>query len=147
MSYQIREQILINGFHFETFSQPLSIYEEVIKQKLVENKDRLSALWRDYVGCWEINFGRLFLHKILIPDSAEGSLLKEISYKPIFNTDDKVFARWFSGEIVVPKGRIIMEDFYENIYEINAHYIFTHGILTDHYNEDNTKRNWKPDPF
>lgn len=111
MSYQFREQITINGQQYETESEPLKKFEEQLREKFSVKKGQLTALWRDYVGTWDVDFGRLFLTSIKIPNGGGESLLKDVSLKPLFGTEDRVFAHWFSGHIVIPKGRVIMSYF------------------------------------
>ena len=147
MSYQFREQITINKTKYETQTEPLKIYEDQIKQKLLTSRKSCSALWRNYVGYWEVDLGRLYLTKIQGLNDQDEPLLKDISFEPIFGPLGRVFADWFSGEIIIPKGRIIHDDFYECVYEFNAHYEFTKGIMTNHYCEDNRNKTFIEDPF
>lgn len=147
MSYQFREQITINGQLYETQSEPLKNYEDEVREKLGVKKGGLTALWRDYVGHWEVDFGRLFLKKIQIPNETGETMLKEVSLHPLFGTDERIFAHWFSGKIMIPKGKVIMSYFHEDIYATNSYYIFTNGIMTDHYDDDNTNKKWEPEPF
>lgn len=147
MSYQFREQITINGNLYQTQSEPLKKYEDEIREKLVGKKIQLTSLWRDYVGTWDVDFGRLFLTKIQIPNETGEPMLKDASLIPLFGTDERVFAYWFSGHIVIPKGRVIMSYFYQDIRERDCYYEFTNGIMTDYYEDDNTKKKWEPEPF
>ena len=146
MSYQFREQITINGEQYETECEPLKVYEEEINKKW-QGKNRLTSLWRGYVGTWDLDFGRLFLTNLKVPNDSSESPLKEVSYESIFDTTDRVFAYWFSGEIMIPKGAIIMSYFHQDIYQTSSYYIFKHGILVEHYDKDNTKQNWEPEPW
>ena len=146
MSYQFREQITINGQHYETESEPLKVYEEEINKRF-KGKNTNTALWRGYVGTWDLDFGRLFLTSIKVANDSSGNVLKEVSYISIFDTTDRIFAHWFSGEIMIPKGAVIMFYFYENIFQTNSYYIFKHGILVEHYDKDNTKEKWEPEPW
>lgn len=146
MSYQFREQITINGQHYETESEPLKVYEEEINRRF-NGKNRSTALWRGYVGTWNIDFGRLFLTNLKVPNDTTKDLLKEVSYESIFDTTDRVFAHWFSGEIMIPKGAVIMSYLHQDICQINSYYIFKHGILVEHYDKDNTKQKWEPEPW
>ncbi len=147
MSYQIREKITINGNQYETQSEPLKKYEDKIRDKFGLKKGQLTALWRDYVGTWDVDFGRLFLTNIVIPNEGGENMFKEVPLQTIFGTDERVFAYWFSGKIMIPKGRILMSYFYEDIHERNCYYEFTNGIMTDYYEDDNTRKKWEPEPF
>ena len=146
MSYQFREQITINGQHYETESEPLKVYEEEINKRF-KGKNTNTALWRGYVATQDSDVGRLFLTSIKGANDSSGNVLKEVSYISIFDTTDRIFAHWFSGEIMIPKGAVIMFYFYENIFQTNSYYIFKHGILVEHYDKDNTKEKWEPEPW
>ena len=147
MSYQYREQITINGQLYETETEPLKPYEGEIREKYLIKNGQLSALWRDYVGTWDVDFGRLFLTKLQIPNNNGQAHLKEVSLQPLFGTDDRIFAHWFSGKIIVQKGAVIMSYFHEDIHARVCYYEFTSGIMTDYYEIDNTKKKWDPEPF
>jgi hypothetical protein len=61
-----------------------------------------SALWRGYIGSWEIRSNRLYLLS-LMGRLEDGS---DINLGKIFpNTSGIVFANWYSGKIRVPRGK------------------------------------------
>jgi hypothetical protein len=61
-----------------------------------------SALWRGYIGSWEIIDGRLYL--TVISGTLESG--SEASLTTIFpDFPDRVFAHWYSGTIRIPQGK------------------------------------------
>ena len=61
-----------------------------------------SALWRGYVGRWEIVDGRLYLIGLTgtLEDGTEASVATIFPDFP-----DRVFAHWYSGTIRIPQGK------------------------------------------
>ena len=67
-------------------------------------RSNCTALWRGYVGTWEISDGRLYLVKLQgTPNQDE-----EVSIATLFpDFPDRVFAHWFSGTIRVAQGKLL----------------------------------------
>lgn len=65
-------------------------------------KYNCTALWRGYVGSWEIVNDRLYLVGLrgTLEDGTEASLATVFPEFP-----DSVFAHWYSGTIRLPKGK------------------------------------------
>ena len=63
-----------------------------------------TALWRGYVGSWEIVEDRLYLVELngTLEDGSEASLATVFPGFP-----DRVFAHWFTGTIRIPQGRML----------------------------------------
>ena len=61
-----------------------------------------TALWRGYVGSWEIVDDRLYLVGLTgtLEDGAEASLATIFPEFP-----ERVFAHWYSGTIRIPQGK------------------------------------------
>ena len=61
-----------------------------------------TALWRGYVGSWEIVDGRLYLIGIsgTLKGGEEAALITMFPDFP-----DRVFAHWYSGTIRIPQGK------------------------------------------
>lgn len=82
------------------FAEPLSDY---FSSRGVKPDFRLTstALWRGYIGTWEIvndQLNLIGLEGVL----SDGSSASVSSFFP--NSPGIVFARWFSGEIRIPQG-------------------------------------------
>lgn len=75
-----------------------------------------SALWRGYVGHWEIADNRLFL-VALHGTCADGRPASLASIFP--DSRAPIFADWYTGELKCPRGKLIgkTDDIYLNVYE------------------------------
>lgn len=106
MTIQVSERLLLRGEAQSMRTTPLRAYLDIVKPAVIY-ANRTSACWRGYVGEWELNIDRLYLLAI------KASILKDGITRPARLTDyfpdatDKVFAHWFSGELVIPVGRPI----------------------------------------
>lgn len=107
MTAQIAESILYQGTHYGMFSQPLDDY---FKQRSINPKldvGSCTALWRGYVGSWEIDNEKLYLTQLLDSNGLfKGTSLIDID---TFFTDveSRVFANWFTGVLKIPQGKRI----------------------------------------
>ena len=63
-----------------------------------------TALWRGYVGTWEIRDGRLYLAG-LDGTLQDGSRATVATFFPDY--PDRVFAHWYSGTLRVPQGKLL----------------------------------------
>ncbi len=100
MTAQIPEQIQINGETQSLFSNPLGDFfaERGIKPPFEASS---TALWRGYVGHWEITDGQLYLTSInaCLRDGTE------LSLQAVFpEATGRVFANWYSGTLRIPQG-------------------------------------------
>ncbi len=63
-----------------------------------------TALWRGYIGTWEIVDGRLYLTAInVLPGNRAGANLETV----FPGYPDRVFAHWYSGILRVPQGKVL----------------------------------------
>jgi hypothetical protein len=166
MTAQAREKLIFKGEEFYMACEPFSQF--VIKNKLdLRLHAPSSALWRGYLGEWEITNNKLYLTKIsgfgqignsenyrlgklelrkklkegIITPQENGHMLKrlkedcmddiELSLKSLFNSEEKVFANWFSGVIVCPYGRMIkyIHMGYESVFENELYFEIIDGEL------------------
>ncbi|MGC8494817.1 MAG: hypothetical protein ACP5SH_24095 [Syntrophobacteraceae bacterium] len=88
-----------------------------------------TALWRGYIGTWEILDGRLYLIELhgTLEDGSEAELS---SIFPDF--PDRVFAHWFSGTIRAPLGKLIqyVHMGYASIHERDLLIEVARGVVT-----------------
>ena len=101
MTAQIAERLNYQGEDVAMCTNPLSDYFAMggVRPCLVSN---CTALWRGYVGSWEIVNDRLYL--IGLNGTLEGGA--EASLATIFpDFPDRVFAHWYSGTIRIPQGK------------------------------------------
>lgn len=63
-----------------------------------------TALWRGYIGTWEILRGRLYLIAInVLPGSRVAASLETV----FPGYPDRVFAHWFTGTLRIPQGKVL----------------------------------------
>jgi len=101
MTAQIAERLRYQGDDVAMCTNPLDDYFAMtgVSPHFVPN---CSALWRGYVGRWEIADDRLYL--IGLDGTLEGGA--KASIETIFpGSEDRVFAHWYSGTIRIPQGK------------------------------------------
>lgn len=87
-----------------------------------------TALWRGYVGSWEIVDDRLYL--VELSGTLENGT--EATIEAVFpGFPDRVFAHWYSGTIRLPQGRQIkyVHMGYGSIYERDLYLDVEKGVL------------------
>ena len=168
MTAQAREILNYEGGKFGMACEPFSQY--IIKNNLeLRLRATSTALWRGYIGEWEITENRLYLTKICgigeikdqekfrlgrldlrkqlkegkITPQQNGHLLKqlekdsfeeiELSIKNLFNSENKIFADWYTGKISCPYGDIIqyVHMGYGSIYSNELLFNIIEGVITD----------------
>lgn len=101
MTAQIAERLRYQGEDVAMCTNPLSNYFAMggFDPRFQANS---TALWRGYVGLWEIVDGRLYLVELrgTLEDETEASLATIFPDFP-----DRVFAHWYSGTIRIPQGK------------------------------------------
>lgn len=101
MTAQIPERLRYQSEDLAMCTNPLSTYFAIggFNPRFESN---CTALWRGYVGSWEIVDDRLYL--IGLNGTLEGG--SEASIATIFpDFPNRVFAHWYSGTIRIPQGK------------------------------------------
>lgn len=103
MTAQIPERLIYRGEQVPLCTNPLGGYFELagIQPSFEVN---CTALWRGYVGTWEIIGDRLYLVGIdaTLTDGSPASLA---TFFPGF--PDRVFAHWYNGTLRIPQGKLL----------------------------------------
>lgn len=103
MTAQISEKIIYEGERHAMCTNPLDEFLSLANLG-IDFESTSTALWRGYVGTWEIKGDRLYLVEL-------GGRLKngaEATLETVFpGFADRVFAHWFTGEIRLPQGKIL----------------------------------------
>lgn len=101
MTAQIAEKLRYRGEDVTMCTNPLSDYFAMggVNPRFESN---CTALWRGYVGSWEIIDDRLYLVGLngKLEDGTNASLATIFPEFP-----DLVFAHWYSGTIRIPQGK------------------------------------------
>lgn len=89
-----------------------------------------TALWRGYVGTWEILDNRLYLLALEghLDNGAQGSLATIFPGYP-----DRVFAHWFTGHLRVPQGKLLEYQHagFASRYEQELIFEVDRGVISD----------------
>jgi len=100
MTAQFAEKLRYQGEQVAMFTNPLSDYFKLAGLN-PGFESKCTALWRGYVGKWEIVDDRLYL--IGLNAALEnGSQATLDTFFPGF--PDRVFAHWYSGSVRIPQG-------------------------------------------
>lgn len=144
MTAQFAETLILEGQAAAMCSQPLGSYFEFggIEPDFTETN---TALWRGYIGTWEILDGRLYLI------SLRGTLRngEPASLGAIFpDYPERVFAHWYSGILRIPQGELLeyVHAGYGSIYESDLLIDVEKGVVINtstHVNANSTAQDKK----
>ncbi len=129
MTAQFGENLLYQGRDVPMYTNPLSDYFEMtgIRPQFKEN---CTALWRGYIGTWEIVDNRMYLIDIngTLEDDTDVSLATIFPEFP-----SRVFAHWYSGTIRIPRGDRIeyVHMGYGSTYEMDLLLDVEKGVVVD----------------
>jgi hypothetical protein len=128
MTAQIPESLRYEGEEVAMCSNPLDTYF-AMGGRNPRFDVNCSALWRGYVGRWEVVGDRLYLLALegQLDDGAEASLETVFPGFP-----ERVFAHWYSGTVRVPRGRQIkyVHGGYASVFEQDLFLSFDRGVLS-----------------
>lgn len=115
MTAQFTEQIVLNGQKRSLCTDPLESFFEMADVH-PEFMATCTALWRGYVGTWEVNNERLYLVG-LDGRLKSGQIARLETIFPEF--PNRVFAHWFSGILRIPMGQLLryVHGGYGSVYE------------------------------
>lgn len=128
MTAQFAERLHYQGEDVAMCTNPLYDYFAMggIEPRFEVN---CTALWRGYVGSWEIVDNRLYLIKLsgTLEDGADASLATLFPAFP-----DRVFAHWYSSTIRIPQGRQLeyVHAGYGSIFESDLFLDIDRGVVT-----------------
>lgn len=137
MTAQFSERLHYNGEDLAMCTNPLSDYFAMggFNPGFESN---CTALWRGYIGSWEIVEDRLYL--IGISGTLEGGF--DASLTTMFpDFPDRVFAHWYSGTIRIPQGKQLeyVHMGYGSTYERDVLLDLERGIVTKSHLRHNGK--------
>ena len=127
MTAQIGEYLRYQGEGVSMCTQPLGDYFAMGGAK-PEFQASSTALWRGYVGGWEIVAGRLYLVKLTgtLMDDSEACLETVFPGFP-----ERVFAHWYTGTLRIPRGQRLhyRHQGYASVYERDEMLEFEQGVI------------------
>jgi len=103
MTAQYPEKITYNDLPARLCSQPLDSYFDFTDEPWPFERSRNTALWRGYIGTWELIADRLYLVNIDALSSEGKEVFPLDSLFPGF--PNRVFAHWYSGTLRICKGK------------------------------------------
>lgn len=106
MTIQTMEKLIYKGRKVDIVTEPLSSYFTTIKTKL-SICPVSSGCWRGYVGTWLIEYDKLYLIGFQGYARIKPNIIEPVDMSYIFHGETKVFADWFTGEIIIPDGDLI----------------------------------------
>ena len=103
MTAQIAEKLNYEGRKLSMCSEPLRAFFALGGYQPAFQSNS-SALWRGYVGEWDIKDKRFYMIGLrgVLVDGTDASLESVFPGFP-----DRVFAHWYSGTIRIPQGKIL----------------------------------------
>jgi hypothetical protein len=108
---QFPEIIKIDAKEESLTAEPLGEYlNSPDKFKILRESTDLgtcTALWRGYIGHWEIKNSKLLLNKLEV-GSCSKETRKVLPLDKLFpGKSQPVFADWYSGTLVMPRGKLV----------------------------------------
>jgi hypothetical protein len=127
MTAQIGEYLRYQGEGVSMCASPLGDYFAMGGRR-PEFQVNSTALWRGYVGGWEIVAGRLYLVKLTatLKDGTEASVETVFPGFP-----ERVFAHWYTGTLRIPRGKRLhyRHSGYASVYERDEMLEFEQGVI------------------
>ena len=101
MTAQIPETLTYEGKQLALLTNPLQLFFELGGAN-PGFQSSSTALWRGYLGRWEILNDRLYMVELngVLESGEEASLASVFPGHP-----ERVFAHWYSGKLRIPQGR------------------------------------------
>jgi len=127
MTAQISEKLLFEGEKHAMCTNPLGDYS-ALGGELPRFASNCTALWRGYVGTWEIINDRLYLIEL----NGELESGQDADLETVFpGYGQRVFAHWYSGVIRLPQGKMLeyIHMGYGSTYERDLLLEFEKGVL------------------
>jgi len=128
MTAQISEKLHYQGRKQRMCTEPLGDYFALADIK-PGFEFSSTALWRGYVGEWDVQDGRLYLIKLT--GNLEGGQPASLeTFFPGF--PDRVFAHWYTGQVRLPMGELLqyVHGGYGSTYEQDLLIDFDQGVVT-----------------
>jgi hypothetical protein len=128
MTAQIAESLVYNGETVSMCTEPLADYF-LLNGNHPNFESNCTALWRGYIGSWEIKDLRLYLIGL------EGALEDgtDVLLATLFpDFPERVFAHWYSGTIRIPQGKQLkyVHSGYSSIFEQDLLLEIDQGVVT-----------------
>ena len=129
MTAQSTEILIYENERLSLCDEPLSDYFHLTGKDISFDWPH-TALWRGYIGTWEITDGKLYLSSL--KGWANGRTEVDISYVFPGNTG-RVFAHWVNRRLRATRGRLLeyVHMGYESTYEYDIFIHVRNGVITN----------------
>ncbi len=129
MTAQVHENLIYKGQETSMCTEPLQAYFALggVKPDFVVDS---TALWRGYIGTWEIVNDRLYM--VGLTGTLQGGV--EATLENIFpGYPDRVFAHWYSGTLRIPEGSLLQyfHGGFASVYERDRFLKVREGVVVD----------------
>lgn len=127
MTAQVPESLKYQDETLSLCGQPLDSYFELLGEDPPFVAPH-TALWRGYVGSWEIHDGRLYLLRL----EGCGHSGNHIGLSDLFaEYPERVFAHWVNGVYRANRGKQLkyVHAGFASVYEQDLFFGFEHGLL------------------
>lgn len=103
MTAQFQEKLLYEGKEMSMCEEPLAQFFSLTNH-WPKFQEVCTALWRGYIGSWEIINDRLYLTGI----DATLENGEKVTLETLFpGYPERVFAHWYSGTLRIPQGELL----------------------------------------
>lgn len=138
---QAGDILIFKGDTLSLFSNPLEQYLDSKSERIFNGKKlewTSTACYRGYRATWEVSNDSLFLIKV--QKGCYSETPEYFDLKSEFGSE-RVFAHWFTGKTLAPKGKQIhyVHSGYDSFYEKELVLTFTSGLLSAQIEYDNSK--------
>lgn len=144
MTAQIGEKLIYQGREVAMCTEPLGDYF-ALGGESPDFAMNYTALWRGYVGTWEIMENRLYLIGLSgrLNDGTQATLATLFPDYP-----ERLFAHWYSGTLRIPEGKRLeyCHAGYSSIYERDRLLKIEHGVFTHTSVRENGKASYADAP-
>ncbi len=130
MTAQAAEKLQFQGRSLSLCEEPLREYLSRLESP-PEFEVYSTALWRGYIGHWEIKSDRLYLNWLeTFPSDAEWKSTNGI-HRVFPDVSGPVFAHWYSGVMRCPEGKLLdyVHMGYSSTYERDLYIAVEGGIV------------------
>jgi hypothetical protein len=132
MTAQVPEKLLFEGEELDLCNEPLELFIEKTPTT-VRFMSAHTALWRGYVGTWEIEEDRLYLKSLDATIEGEKGY-EEVGMERVFpEYPNGLFAHWFTGELRCPQGALVkyVHGGFGSVYEKDLFFKVKKGVVVD----------------
>lgn len=145
MTAQFPNNIHIDGKEYYLATNPLSSY---LESKNITIEGYCTGCWDGYLSEWDIIDDKLYLVDVS-PCFTDEEGERILTMDNLFPGQDKVFAEWYSGELLLKHGELLhyVHAGYESVYETHIRIKIEKREVAEVSVEDNRNKVFKDSYF